>query len=310
MKNSRKIISSLLASAMLFTGTACAQQQTKPAPVSTAQVASEERGIGGPGLWMVKDADTTIYMFGTVHVLPKDVDWLSGPISDALNSSQSIVTEIDMGDDMQGKMQNLVQTKGVLPQGTSLRSLLTPEQKASYETALGKLNVPPAAFDQFEPWFAGLTLSMLPLIQNGYSPESGVEKVLLEQAGDKPKMALETIEFQIGIFDQLPQKSQIAFLMDAADNIDDIKPTLDAMVAEWVKGDADRLGELMNEGLDDPELANQLLYSRNRNWANWIDERMDAPGTVFMAVGAGHLAGERSVQDMLKSDGLTVTRIQ
>lgn len=98
--------------------------------------------------------------------------------------------------------------------------------------------------------------------------------------------------------------------MEAAGGIDDAKSTLDRMVAEWVKGDADKLAEMMNEGMDDPVLSEALLYSRNANWAEWIAKRLDAPGTVFIAVGAGHLAGARSVQDMLAAKGINSERVK
>ncbi|MEP2736468.1 MAG: TraB/GumN family protein [Erythrobacter sp.] len=300
----------LAATTILFTAPACAQKQGIPAPVETVQVAAEAMETGGPALWMVKDADTTIYMFGTVHALPKDVEWYKGTVRDALASSDTIVTEIKMDPSMQAEMQQLVATKGILPQGTTLRGMMTAEDKATYEAALAKLGVPAAAFDQFEPWYAGLTMSMLPLLQQGYSPESGVEKVLLADAAGKPQGALETLGFQIGIFDELPAKSQMEFLIEASDSVDEIKPMLDAMVAEWLEGDADALAELMNEGLEDDVLAEKLLFERNRTWAAWIDERMDAPGTVFIAVGAGHLAGKKSVQDVLNTKGIKTYRIQ
>ena len=137
-----------------------------------------------------------------------------------------------------------------------------------------------------------------------------MEKVILAKAGEKEQQALETIEFQIGIFDGLPQASQVKFLIEAADGIDEIKPMLDRMVAEWIKGDAEALAVLMNEGLTDPDIAEALLYSRNRSWAQWIDERLDTPGSVFVAVGAGHLAGEQSVQDALKARDVEGVRMQ
>jgi uncharacterized protein YbaP (TraB family) len=306
----QKIGVALAATTILFTGPACAQKQGIPAPVETVQVAAEAMETSGPALWMVKDADTTIYLFGTVHALPKDVDWYNGPIKDALASSDTIVTEIKMAPEMAAEMQQLVSSKGILPAGTTLRSMMSEEDKATYEAALAKLGVPAPAFDQFEPWYAGLTMSMLPLLQQGYSPESGVEKVLLADAADKPQGALETLGFQIALFDELPAKSQMEFLIEAADNVDEIKPMLDAMVAEWLEGDADALAELMNEGLEDDVLAEKLLFERNRTWAAWIDERMDAPGTIFIAVGAGHLAGAKSVQDVLNTKGIKSYRIQ
>ncbi len=81
------------------------------------------------------------------------------------------------------------------------------------------------------------------------------------------------------------------------------------MKAEWLAGDADALGELMNEEMDDPALYERLLVNRNRNWVNWIENRLEEPGTVFIAVGAGHLAGEGSVQQILAERGLTAERV-
>lgn len=271
---------------------------------------TEATAPAGPALWKVTDEDTTIYLFGTVHALPKDVEWLDEDISSALYSSDSIVTEVDMAAMAGPAMIKIVQETAVLPAGTTLRSLLDEDQTAAYEAAMGQLQLPVGAFDQFEPWYASLTLSMLPLMQQGYSPDSGAEYVLLAKAADKDRGALETVEFQLGIFDGLPQDRQIELLLAAAENVDRVKPAIDAMVAEWLEGDATGLAELMNENLDDETLAEALLFARNRNWAEWIDTRMDAPGTVFMAVGAGHLAGENSVQDYLEERGMTVTRVQ
>jgi len=137
-----------------------------------------------------------------------------------------------------------------------------------------------------------------------------VEKVLLSKVGDKPRGALETAEFQLGIFDGMAQDAQVTFMMEAATEMDKAKPMLDRMVAEWAKGDADQLAAVMNEGMDDPKVAEALLYSRNANWAEWIDTRLDQPGTVFIAVGAGHLAGAKSVQDVLAQKGIEVTRVK
>jgi uncharacterized protein YbaP (TraB family) len=264
----------------------------------------------GPALWKVADEDTTIYLFGTVHVLPEGLEWYDTTIASALEGSDMIVTEIKMDKASEAQLQQLSMNMGLLPAGTTLRSLLTAEQAAAYEAGLAKLGVPAQAFDPLKPWLAGLTLSLLPLMQQGYSPDSGVDKVLLAKAGDKPQGALETAEFQLGIFNSMPTEAQVTFMMEAVEGMDEVKPMLDRMVAEWAKGDADKLAEVMNEGMSDPAVAEALLYSRNANWAEWIDTRMDEPGTVFIAVGAGHLAGTKSVQDYLAEKGITVARVK
>lgn len=283
------------------------------ATVEAVSVQAAATAATGPAMWKVADEDTTIYLFGTVHILPKEVEWLDVTITDALAKSDIIVTELPMDPQSEAGMAPLVQKLGMLPKGTKLRSLLTKEQTATYEEAFTKLGLPPQVaeqFDTFKPWFAGLNLSMLPLLMSGYTPDSGVEKVLLAKAGNKPQGALETAEFQFGVFDNLPQEAQIAFLMEAATGVEEGKTVLDRMVAAWVKGDAEQLAAIMNEGMDDPALMDALLHSRNANWADWIAERMEQPGTVFIAVGAGHLAGEKSVQDMLAAKGIASTRVK
>jgi uncharacterized protein YbaP (TraB family) len=300
-----------LRSLLALTALPCALLAAQPALADNhAGHTAAAPAAKGPALWKVADKDTTIYLFGTVHVLPKETEWYDATIATALEGSDILVTEIPMDPASEAAMTQLAQTKGVLPAGTTLRSLLTPEQTAIYTAALGKIGIPAEAFDPLKPWLAGLTLSILPLMQQGYDPSSGVEKVLLSKVGDKPKGALETAEFQLGIFDGMPQDAQITFLIEAAEGTDEIKPMLDRMVAEWVEGDADQLAEVMNEGMDDPKVADALLYSRNRNWAEWIDTRLDSPGTVFIAVGAGHLAGAKSVQDYLTQKGIKVTRVK
>jgi uncharacterized protein YbaP (TraB family) len=278
-----------------------AATETAAAPATTGT---------GPALWKVGDEDTTIYLFGTVHVLPKELEWYDATIATALKGSDMIVTEIKMDKASEAELQELSMKLGLLPPGTTLRSLLTPEQTAAYEAGLAKLGAPPEAFDPVKPWLAGLTLSLLPLMQQGYDPNSGVEKILLAKAGTKPQGALETAEFQLGIFDNMPTEAQVAFMMEAVEGMDEIKPMLDRMVAEWAEGDAAELANIMNEGMTDPAVAEALLYSRNANWAEWIDTRLDEPGTVFIAVGAGHLAGAKSVQDYLAQKGITVARVK
>jgi uncharacterized protein YbaP (TraB family) len=278
-----------------------AATETAAAPATTGT---------GPALWKVGDEDTTIYLFGTVHVLPKELEWYDATIANALDGSDMIVTEIKMDKASEAELQQLSMKLGLLPPGTTLRSLLTPEQTATYEAGLAKLGAPPEAFDPVKPWLAGLTLSLLPLMQQGYDSNSGVEKILLAKAGTKPQGALETAEFQLGIFNNMPTEAQVAFMMETVEGMDEIKPMLDRMVAEWAEGDATELANIMNEGMTDPAVAEALLYSRNANWAEWIDTRLDEPGTVFIAVGAGHLAGAKSVQDYLAQKGITVARVK
>lgn len=276
-----------------------------------ATPASAEAEVG-PALWKVADEDTTIYLFGTIHILPRDATWFTATLDEALDNSDLLVTEIPSGPESDALAAQLILAKGILPEGTTLRGLLDPGQLETYQQAMAKLGLPAATFDSYEPWMAALNFSLLPSIMAGYSPEHGVEEVLEREAAPTVgRGALETLEFQLSVFDDLPQETQIAYMISAAEMIDEMAPFLDAMVAEWIAGDADGLAVLMNEGMEEDELiAERLLYARNATWAEWIDQRMDQPGTIFIAVGAGHLAGEGSVQDLLEQRGFAITRVQ
>jgi uncharacterized protein YbaP (TraB family) len=301
-----------LASLLALTAAPFALFAASPALAESPAAAPEavtETG-NGPALWQVADEDTTIYLFGTVHILPEGVEWYDPTIASALEGADMIVTEIRMDKESEGETQKIAMGLGVLPPGTTLRSLLNPEQTAAYEAALAKVGMPAGAFDPVKPWLAGLTLSLLPLMKEGFSPDSGVEKVLLAKAGDKPQGALETAESQFMIFNDMTTEAQIAFMMDAVEGVDDVKLSLEQMIDAWIAGDAESLAALMNEGMSDPAVAEALLYKRNANWAEWIDTRLDQPGTVFVAVGAAHLAGEGSVQDYLAAKGIAADRIK
>ena len=279
--------------------------------VPLATTSTDAEPPSGPALWKLQDEDTTIYLFGTVHILPANVQWYKGDIARALEGSDTLVTEIP-ADAMDGPaMQADVLRKATLPEGKNLRGLLTAEQRAQYEASMAQLGMPAAAFDRYEPWFAGMTLAVLPLMMNGYDMESGAESVVEASApATAERLALETPEQQIDFFDKLPPKSQVEFLMSSAKDLDRVVSLMDEMLNEWLEGDADSLAKLLNAEMTDPVLKAVLLHSRNERWAEWIDARMDEPGQVFIAVGAGHLAGEKSVQDYLAQRDITVTRIQ
>lgn len=290
--------------------TAIADQRV--AVETLAPAATDVPAAAGPGLWKVSDPDTTIYLFGTVHALPDGINWYNAPIASAFNSSDELVTEVDVAAKDDAAIAQLTMEKAIFTDGTTLHSLLTKDQAAIYDKAVTALGLPANAFDQVEPWLAGLTLSVLPLVKEGYDPKKGVEQEFVRLAnGAKKFTALETNAYQISLFDNLPREDQVTFLISAAEQSSTIKQTLDKMVAAWIKGDVDTLAQTMNAGFDgDENLAEILLYNRNKNWAKWIDTRLKVPGTVFMAVGAGHLAGPKSVQEFLQSKNLKVERIQ
>ena len=278
----------------------------------TAPTAEATATSAGPALWKVADEDTTIYLFGTVHMLPDTVDWNSGIVNEALASADTLVTELNMTPETEAEIGVMFEAKGILPEGQTLRGLMSEDQRAKYEGGLAKIQVPVDTFDTMEPWLASIALLQGWTMAAGFTPDKGVEAVLEKAvAPDVDREALETVEDQLKVFDEMSMEQQVEYLLEtAADPMEAINQ-LNSLVAQWAKGDAEAVGQMMNEALEGhPELAERLLYGRNRNWADWLDARLDAPGTIFVAVGAGHLTGTNSVQDYLAERGIMTSRVQ
>ncbi|HSG34351.1 MAG TPA: TraB/GumN family protein, partial [Sphingomonadaceae bacterium] len=202
--------------------------------------------------------------------------------------------------------------QALLPEGQTLRSLMGEEDRVEYEAALATLELPPGALDRFDPWFAGINLGMLTVVRKGYNPNAGADMALtkLAQEQGKDRAGLETAEFQLDMFDSTPIDLQLFYLDRTVEQLPRASDTIDTMLADWLAGNTEALAAVMNAGFEDPAAYEWLITRRNRNWAGWIDQRLDQPGVVFVAVGAGHLAGLGSVQEQLDELGIEVERVQ
>lgn len=262
-----------------------------------------------PALWVVKDEDTTIYLFGTVHILKPGLGWFDEAVKDAFDKSERLVLEIV--EPPQAETQALFMKLAMDQSGKSLRSKMSDTDRAIYEAAVAKIGLPVAGLDPFDPWAAAVTMSVLAMQQKGFDVNSGAEKQLTAaaKAANKPIAGVETMEFQLGVFDAMSETDQIKFLIESAKAIDDSEANMDKMITLWAAPDPEGLATLMNEGLSSPQLYRVLLTNRNANWARWINEQMAKPGTTFMAVGAGHLSGSTSVQNLLSAYGVAAQRV-
>ncbi|MBX3565858.1 MAG: TraB/GumN family protein [Sphingomonas sp.] len=272
---------------------------------------AQEAKDADPALWVVKDADTTIYLFGTVHVLKPGLSWFDEAVKAAFDKSDEVVLE--MIEPAPAEMQALVMKTAISTTGPNLSDKLPEASRAALGKVAADLGTAPAALERFEPWFVALTASMAPLPKLGYDPESGAERTIsaAAKAANKPLIGLETAEQQLGFLDTMPEDLQVKFLVSTLDSYDKSGAMLDKMVSNWSAGDAVALGETMNEALrETPEVGKLLLADRNVRWADWIAARMEKPGTVFVAVGAGHLAGSDSVQAQLAKHKLTAVRVE
>ncbi|CUS46309.1 MAG: TraB/GumN family protein [Pseudomonadota bacterium] len=306
MKMLGKLIAPLM---LLLAAPACAQPAPNPTPVAAAGKAAVRKA--DPALWVIRDKDTTIYLFGTIHVLKPGLSWFDGGVKKAFDASSQVVLELVMPD--AAAMQALVTSKGMARDGIALTQRLPEAKRPVLGKALTDLGLPATAFDSMEPWYAATNLSLLPLMKKGYDVTNGPEQSITKAAAaqGKPVIGLETAEEQLNFFDSLSMPAQVAFLSNTIDELPKLDATMTSMVDSWARGDPDALGKTLNEDLNaSPEVKKVLLVDRNKRWAYWISQRMKQPGVVFIAVGAGHLAGKDSVQEQLKGYRLNAKRVK
>lgn len=284
-----------------------ARQADAPAPPPAAAPADAD-----PALWVVKDKDTTIYLFGSVHVLKPGLSWFDEAVRKAFDRSDQLVLEVVLPDNP-AEIQGSVLKAALNTSGPALSDKLNDDERKAYQAALADYGMPGNALDRFDPWFAALTLTQLAVKKAGFDAKDGVEATLTAaaKAAGKPVAGLETVDQQFGYLDSLDAKTQIVMLDSTVKDLPQTGPKIDAMIADWSRGKADSLAALINQSeLETPALFKTLLADRNARWAKWIDERMEKPGTVFIAVGAGHLAGKDSVQEQLRAYHLKAKRVR
>lgn len=308
---SRAAVSAAALTAVLLAPTAPAFAQTAPAAADPAAVVAAPAG-SGPRLWVVKDADSTLYLFGTVHVLKAETPWGRARLDQAFASADEYWFEIADINDVAGAVP-IIQTKGVSPD-RPLSSLLTAEERADLDAAARSIGATAAQMDPLRPWFAALQLAMASITKAGYLPQNGGDQVLHARAAatGKPIKGFETMPQQIGFIADMTEEAQLAMLRSGLKEFDQAPEFLGRMVGAWSTGDVDALDTLIGQEMKahSPEMYEVMLTRRNADWTDQIMKMLEGSGTAFISVGAGHLAGADSVQAMLAARGVTIEEVR
>ena len=244
-----------------------------------------------PALFVVRDTDTTVYIFGTFHALDGRSEWFNDDVRNAFERSGELVLET------------------LVPEGPAKPA---PAFTAATAPPLGALRVTPSA--------SFLTTTRMAISagrSQGMQVDNGADMVLrhVAEAEGKPVEGLETLESQLNMFNRMPATAPSA-APRAGDPVDDPKAmqslskAMTDMQSAWKRGDQSvfvRMLEQLNRA--SPDTYRVMFTERNGRWADWIAGRMQTPGTVFVAVGAGHLAGHDSLLVRLAQLGIESARV-
>ena len=263
-----------------------------------------------PAMWKLSDPDTTIYLFGTVHVLPQGLSWRTKTFEKTVAQAQELVLEINDQDD-KTKLAELYKRLAYSPGLPPVLDRVPAEKRAPLEALIKKAGFQPSQLDGMETWAVAVTVGASMYRGVGASPDLGVENQLRTSFNGRPVSGLETTEQQLGYFDTMPEETQRKLLVSMIDDSDSANAEFQRMLKAWSSGNVASIAKTFDDELKKaPEISKVLIDERNANWVKWLRGRLDRPGTVLVAVGAGHLAGKGSVIDLLQKEGLKVQRVQ
>lgn len=282
----------------------------KAAALAAALLAFAGAARAEPALWKVSGGKSTVYLFGSVHLLPEGGFALRGDLADALEDADRVCLEIDPDATDEAATTSITLARAIDPEGRDLFELLGDDAdraRAKAEDA----GVPLDGLAMFEPWFAGLMVSVTALQAHGYDAQHGVEQVIEAEAkkSGKAGCGLETLDGQLGMLDGLPPALQSEILMQSIDEAANIEAKIEPMVAAWRAGDERGLERSVEEDFDDyPELADALIFKRNARWAGQVSDMLEGDENVLLVVGAMHLVGDRGLPALLEKRGYRVER--
>jgi uncharacterized protein YbaP (TraB family) len=280
-------------------------------PTAPIQTPSTETPVQAhPALWTVRGPKATIYLLGSIHVLPSNMEWRTPQINAALNAADTFVFEIPMDATQKSDIQQFVKQNGYLPPGTPLPSLLPPETRKDYTAALALTHVPPEKLTRMRPWLALLVLETGMVNQQHFSVDSGVDKqvyAIAVQRHDVSFRAFETPEQQLRLLMPEDQSLEVqefdAALKDLLNETTSIEDLIDA----WARADIPKLNDLMNSGFkNNPRAEKSLFEDRNRAWVKQLETMLNQPHVFFVTAGAGHFAGPKGIPALLRADGYKV----
>ena len=296
-------------------GCATGAAQTSAPQKTAAPVSVKTEAV--PALWKVKGVHGTVYLFGSVHVMKPDVQWESAKVKEALKASDLLYLEVaNLDADSVKTMQPMILQMGIDTEHP-LSTKISKADMDSLDAAVKEMGFPgEQMFEPMKPWMAYLTLSVLPVIHAGYQPDSGIDEKLLAEAKseNKPVKGFETAEQQMHFLADMPQEQQVEMLHQTLVDLPKSKERMDEMMADWTRGDVEKIAAMDNDEIKTkyPALYQTLLVKRNEQFAAVLSGILKDPatGSVFVTIGAAHLAGPDSVQKMLEKQGFAAVRVE
>ena len=265
-----------------------------------------------PALWRIRQSAGTVYIFGSLHILPQSFQWRAPEIEGAIAASDIFVFEVPVSDDATARQKEFIVKNGLLPRGASLRKVLNRIEYDTYSRILLGAGLKPEHFTRYRPWLAAVIVGLAYVHRRDLATLSGVDDEIIEhaQSGGKELRYLETVDDQMKLLvmgDDLDQiralKRQLVSLPKAATHTEDLVQT-------WARGDAERFATMIEQDFaGHVEAQDMLISNRNRAWVPSVAELLGSGKTSMVTVGAAHVGGPNGLISLLCAAGHDVERV-
>ncbi|WP_165842775.1 TraB/GumN family protein [Phenylobacterium deserti] len=267
-----------------------------------------------PALWLVRDQDSEIYLFGTLHALPAGLSWRTPLYDAAYARAHTVWFEADLSGADPRTIGDIVRRYGVDPGAPLSRKLPAADLRALSQ------QVDLARIDHLRPWAVALMLSVRGAAAGGAQVQKGADLAVTRTAtrDAKPMRAFETLEDQARMFASLSNAAEVQYLSDVIREQGRRRARLtlaasgESLQQAWISGDVERLapGLVGDMRRENPSLYDALLRRRNLAWTDALVRQMAGSGVELVNVGALHLIGEDGLPALLQARGFEVTRVQ
>lgn len=262
--------------------------------------------------WKATGRTGTVYLVGSVHLLSKDFYPLNPTLEAAYKDSSLLAEEVDLGEMAQPDAQMSLLSKGMLPSGQTLDTVLSPATKTLLNKHLGDFGPMAEVAKRFKPWLAALTIESLAWVNAGFDPNLGLDKHFYDRAmaDGKTVQGFETMAFQVSLFDDMPMDQQDRLLASTLKDIDTEQANMTKLIAAWKDGDAPTVERLVLADMKgEAAVYKRMLVDRNHAWIPKIDQLLNRTGHSLVVVGAAHLVGPDGLIALLRAKGYTIEQI-
>lgn len=280
-----------------------------PVRAETPLPSTDTAFLANPAIWTVHGHGGSLaYVFGSIHLVPANLDWHSDPVMHAMQRADSFVFEVQLNDATEHAVAAYIQDHGTLAPGMSLREMLSPQAKLDYDAALAQTGLRLQDIDSMRPWMASITLDMTDMMRRNYQP-GGVDKQIFSWAARTGKrlLAFENVDDQLKMLAPSGPKLEMEGFELELHDLKNASKTVGPLVDAWAHGDVATIERItLQEMKNYPHVQKAIFTDRNQMWVNKIGKLLSVPRTYFICVGAAHLVGPNGVPALLRKAGYQV----